>query len=197
MLENLQWLLAIGLGQVVTCAPFAFTPHIEVLNSWKSLEICPAIFQAWKSLQNGDKIWKNGKRVSSLFSKLHSNCFIIFFVFRFWQILFFCCILKVSIDELFDNLESGKRYCFGKKSGKSLEFWIQESVRTLNLIIYTSLAVFGDFSLFLNQKVRKMMMMRRKKMKGKKRMNQVLIICKKKIWRYRFNLITDLKVNLG
>ena len=125
--------------------------------------------------------------------------YIYIYIFRFWQILFFCCILKVSIDELFDNLESGERYySFGKKSGKSLEFWIQESVRTLNLIIYSSLAiVFGDFSLSLNQKVRKMMMMRRKKMKGKKRMNQVLIICKKKIWRYRFNLTTDLKVNLG
>ena len=38
---------------------------------------------------------------------------------------------KVSIDHLFDNLESGKRNnCFGKKSGKSLEFWTQKSVRT-------------------------------------------------------------------
>ena len=32
----------------------------------------------------------------------------------------------------FDNLEVGKRnYCFGKKSGKSLELWIQKFVRTL------------------------------------------------------------------
>ena len=39
---------------------------------------------------------------------------------------------KVSIDHLFDNLESEKRNnCFGKKSAKSLEFWIQKSVRTL------------------------------------------------------------------
>ena len=39
---------------------------------------------------------------------------------------------KVSIDQLFDNLESGKRnYCFGKMSWKSLEFWIKKSVRTL------------------------------------------------------------------
>ena len=36
------------------------------------------------------------------------------------------------IDHLFDNFESGKRnYCCGKKSGKSLEFWIQKSVRML------------------------------------------------------------------
>ena len=38
--------------------------------------------------------------------------------------------LKVSIDHLFDNLESGKKknYCFGKKSGKSLGFWIETSL---------------------------------------------------------------------
>ena len=45
---------------------------------------------------------------------------------------FFPSFLKVSIDHLFDNLESGKRnYCFGKKSGKILKFWIQKSVRAL------------------------------------------------------------------
>ena len=37
---------------------------------------------------------------------------------------------------LFDNLESGKRNdCFGKKSGKILEFWIQKSVGTLYIVI--------------------------------------------------------------
>ena len=40
---------------------------------------------------------------------------------------------KVSINHLFDNLESGKRnYCLEKKHEKSLEFWIQESVRALS-----------------------------------------------------------------
>ena len=39
---------------------------------------------------------------------------------------------KVCIDHLFGNLESRKRnYCYGKKSGESLEFWIQKSLRTL------------------------------------------------------------------
>ena len=39
---------------------------------------------------------------------------------------------KVSTNHLFDNLESGKRnYSFGKKSGKSLEFWIKKSVQAL------------------------------------------------------------------
>ena len=37
---------------------------------------------------------------------------------------------------LFDNLESGKRNDrFGKKCGKSLEFWIQKSVGTLYIVI--------------------------------------------------------------
>ena len=45
---------------------------------------------------------------------------------------FISAFLKICINNLFYNLESGKRtYCFGKKSGKSLEFWIQKSVRTL------------------------------------------------------------------
>ena len=35
----------------------------------------------------------------------------------------------------FDNLEDGERNCcFGKKSGKSLELWIQTFVRTLYII---------------------------------------------------------------
>ena len=33
----------------------------RVFNSWKSLEICPAIWTG-KSLENGDKVWKNGKK---------------------------------------------------------------------------------------------------------------------------------------
>ena len=43
----------------------------------------------------------------------------------------------VSVDQLFENFDFEKRnYCFGKKSGKSLEFWIQnlyEPRCTLNL----------------------------------------------------------------
>ena len=43
-------------------------------------------------------------------------------------------IFKVFIDHLFDNLACGKwNYCFGKKSGESLEFWIQKSVQILSI----------------------------------------------------------------
>ena len=36
-------------------------------------------------------------------------------------------LFKVSFEHLLDNLASEKRYyCFGTKSGKSLEFWIQK-----------------------------------------------------------------------
>ena len=43
----------------------------------------------------------------------------------------FLCFFKVSVDQLFDNLESGKRnYCFRKTSGKSLESWIHKIICT-------------------------------------------------------------------
>ena len=52
---------------------------------------------------------------------------------------------KVSIDHLFDNLESGKKiYCFGK----SLEFWIQKSVRTL-IILERVHSISTYFSVFV------------------------------------------------
>ena len=47
---------------------------------------------------------------------------------------------------LFDNLESGKRNdCFGKKCGKSLEFWIQKSVGTLYIVIKSKFTYFSSF----------------------------------------------------
>ena len=87
----------------------------------------------------------SGKMVKSLevfLVKKRTKCFRSEF-FSFWQnllqisplcleriikkALFLCCLRS-----LYDNLESGKRsYCFRKKSGKSLEFWTQKSVRTL------------------------------------------------------------------
>ena len=40
--------------------------------------------------------------------------------------------VKVSVDHLFRNVESGKRNnCFRKKPAKSLELWIQKSVRNV------------------------------------------------------------------
>ena len=51
----------------------------------------------------------------------------------------FVPFFKVSIDHLFDDLELGKRnYCFEKRSGKSLEFWIQKSVRSLMTVLLSS-----------------------------------------------------------
>ena len=39
----------------------------------------------------------------------------------------------------FDNLELGKRnYCFEKRSGKSREFWVQKTVRTLVIVLLSS-----------------------------------------------------------
>ena len=75
-----------------------------------------------------------------IFFLSYNNCFTSDF-FRVVQIFFnLACTLwkklysfvpafffpQVSIDHLFDNLERGKKiYCFGKKTGKSLEFWIK------------------------------------------------------------------------
>ena len=43
-----------------------------------------------------------------------------------------CVFFKVSVDHLFGNVESGKiNYFFRRKPAKSLELWIQKSVRNL------------------------------------------------------------------
>ena len=58
------------------------TANYGALSPWKSLEICPAIFQIWKSLENGDKVWKNGKKRSFFKATCKWN------IFRFGQFLF-------------------------------------------------------------------------------------------------------------
>ena len=113
----------------------------------KSLEMCSAIFQNLK------KVWKmeikSGKIVESLeffsFFQSYSNLVLYKWFFLFWwnliQFLWYVCSLSsvmkkvlflrflrsLLINDLFDNLESGKRnYCFVKKNlKKSLEniFW--------------------------------------------------------------------------
>ena len=46
-----------------------------------------------------------------------------------------CVFFKVSVDHLFGNVESGKiNYCFRRKPAKSLELWIQKSVRNLTSV---------------------------------------------------------------
>ena len=88
---------------------------------------------------------KSGKMVKSdvfFFSNLQPLHKLIFF--RFGQIVFNLArtfaahhkeryvprSFKVAIDQLFDNLESGKKN-LGIVLEKSLEFWNQRSVRTL------------------------------------------------------------------
>ena len=44
---------------------------------------------------------------------------------------------KVSVDHLFGNVESGKmNHFFRRKPAKSLELWIQKSVRNLSEQVY-------------------------------------------------------------
>ena len=90
----------------------------RVFNSWKGSLNLPSNFP------DLEKVWKNSKKswVFFFFLPSYNKCFISeMFSFRrlvyraSWKKLCFC-VLKVSIDNLFDNRKSGKsNYCFGKK----------------------------------------------------------------------------------
>ena len=101
-------------------------------GSW-ILEICPVIFHTWKmGIKSGNMI----KSLDFFFFERYSKCFIsgVFFVLvKPYSIspvllqrvmkkkLCFCVFLKVPIDHLCDNLESGKRkLLFLKKVSKIL-----------------------------------------------------------------------------
>ena len=109
--------------------------HRVPTESWileKVLTFAQQFSRPGKSLENGDKIWKNA------FFQSYSKCFIsaIFVVLvksysvsavRLQRIMkkkaLFLGFFKVYIDHLFDNLESGKKnHCFGKKVWK--KSWI-------------------------------------------------------------------------
>ena len=92
-----------------------------------------------KSLENRDKVLKNGKKYWVFFKAQQVLCKLLFFqtyaIFRVrlresWKTLcsyvFKFCIDRQSITVGLEKLN----YCM-KKSGKSLEFWFQNSVQTL------------------------------------------------------------------
>ena len=124
------------------CQSWIVNDRIQVKNgrvrteSWilekvlKFAQHFPDLGKVWKIEV---KSWKNGKK-SCVFLKAAQEVLQKWIFFRVGQILFnlacmsgkkLCsCVffLKVSFDQLFVNLESGKiNYCFGK----SLEFWIE------------------------------------------------------------------------
>ena len=79
------------------------------------------------------KSGKMAKRLDFFQSYMYNKC-------ASYVIFFFVLVKSYSIctrvpsfffhSDLFDNLEYGKRNsCFGKKSEKSLEFWVQKLVR--------------------------------------------------------------------
>ena len=104
-------------------------PIREPLVLEKVLKFAQQFSRSGKSLENGDEVWKNGKK-TSFFLRQHVNE--IFFVLvksysissiHLQHVMKKALFLhfKVYVDHLFDNLKSGKRnYCFGKKSRKSL-----------------------------------------------------------------------------
>ena len=109
-------------------------------ESWileKVLKFAQRFSRPGKSLENGDKVWKNGKK-SWVYFQSYNKWFISEILFRFGQILFnlagtfavhreksfVLSFFKVCIDQLFDNLESGKRnYCFGKSLEKVVNLY--------------------------------------------------------------------------
>ena len=117
-------------------------PYSGRTESWiigKVLKIAQQFSRSGKRLENRDKIWKNGKKSWVFFSKLQQvfyKCFIFSFVVLVKSYSISSSWKTSFVFHLFDNLESGKRNdCFGKiKCGKSLECWIQISVRTLSIV---------------------------------------------------------------
>ena len=106
-------------------------------KSWNLPNNFPDLEKVWKTeIKSG----KNGKKHRVFFfSKLQQKCLRDFFSSSWSNHMFAAhyeksfdpAFFKVSIDHLFDNREPGKKLL----SGKSLEFWIQRSVRTLWLLI--------------------------------------------------------------
>ena len=129
------------------------------LNSWKSLEICPVIFQTWK--KSGKWRESLGKWSWFFLSQLQKvlyehNVFLLVKSYSILPVHLQGIMKKALFLRLlgfywshFDNLESGKRkYCCGKKSGKSLEFWIQKSVQTLTSAHHTGMWYYSARTLF-------------------------------------------------
>ena len=147
---------------------FEFQSFISVYVQGSYIEFWSWILEkVFKFAQQFSKAWiKPGKYRSSLerigkkswffFSwKLHQvldkwNCFHFGHILNVWSqwILkrsFVPAFSKVYIEHLFDNPESGKRnYCFGKRSGKNLEFSVQKSLRTLHVgfLVYSDTKYF-------------------------------------------------------
>ena len=113
---------------------FVFCSVKRSVQFRKSREIFLVIFRTWEN------VWKIELK-SWFFFKATTTASQVNF-FRVVQIFFnLACTLwkklcsfvpaffffpQVSIDHLFDNLERGKKiHCFGKKTEKSLEFWIK------------------------------------------------------------------------
>ena len=117
------------------------TVFVQSLEFLKVLKFTPSFSRPGKSLENGDKVWKHGKKSWFFFFQSYRKCVIsrIFFVLvksysissvRLQHImkkaLFLCFFKGLYWPPEFDNLESGNRkYCFGKSLEKVLNFGSQ------------------------------------------------------------------------
>ena len=92
------------------------TARYRVLNFWKVLKFDQQFSRPGKSLDNRDKVLeKSYKWIFFCFGHILFNLARMFAAHH--EKSFVPAFFKVSIDQLFHNLESGKRnYCFGKMS---------------------------------------------------------------------------------
>ena len=115
----------------------------------QSLEFLKKSLSLPSNFPDLEKVWKNGKKSPVFFFQSYNKCFISDFFFRFGQILFnlvHTCALhrekslfmrfltSVLITYLLNWSLEKEIIVLGKKSRKSLEFWIQKSVRTLSIV---------------------------------------------------------------
>ena len=145
---------------VPTVHTTGFMQSLEFLKkSWNLSSYFPDLEKVWKR-------WSLEKVIKSLeffFFKSTTNAswvnffFVFFFFFKSYSTSSVCLQrttkktlflrFKSSVEHLFDNLESGERnYCFGKRSGKSFEFWIEKSVWTLLPALRVTIFFAGFFS---------------------------------------------------
>ena len=129
-----------------------FIQSLEFLKkSWNLPSNFPDLEKVWKmEIKFGKMFFFSFKAIAgALWVHFFSVGQILFNCSASWKKPLFLRFFKGFYWSHFDNLESGKRkYCCGKKSGKSLEFWIQKSVQTLTSAHHTGMWYYSARTLF-------------------------------------------------
>ena len=124
-----QWWQRICLKVCCTFGVFVLLINLRVHTVLNS---CPAIFQTWKKFGKQRSSLEKWERVLSFFQSCNNLALFVIIFFRFGEILlnlahtlvFLHSVFKVSIDHLFNNLESGKETIVLEKVWK--KSWISD-----------------------------------------------------------------------